>query len=250
MTRRRTCPTSKHKVSPMIRLSSVRRRMSSAREWLRDERGIAAAEFSILAPILIGLYFGLAEISRALQTQRHIHHSASVVGDLVTQVSAVDEDDMADLFAAALRVSQANNNSELVLRLTSYEKDDDDNVNIVGQAIYNSGLEDLLLDDDAENLGAEFLNNASGTVIASVAYRYYPLGLSDVEEMMETDPNGKGLFKPVVVMRKKFPLKSRAENVLIGGGAGSKLDCAGSASSVVCTSVSAGSDDDDYDDDD
>ena len=38
----------------------------------RDKRGVSAVEFALLAPVMIGLYFGCAEISDGVGTDRKV----------------------------------------------------------------------------------------------------------------------------------------------------------------------------------
>ena len=64
-----------------------------------DRRGVAAVEFAFVAPLMILLYFGLAQISQAIIASRHANHSASSVGDLVAQCAKVSDGDLSNMFA-------------------------------------------------------------------------------------------------------------------------------------------------------
>jgi Flp pilus assembly protein TadG len=55
----------------------------------RDQRGASAVEFALIAPVMILLYFGLAEGAQALIAERKTIRTASAVGDLVAQYSTV-----------------------------------------------------------------------------------------------------------------------------------------------------------------
>lgn len=55
----------------------------------RDERGVSAVEFALIAPFMILLYFGLVELCQALIAERKASHVASAVGDLVAQSESV-----------------------------------------------------------------------------------------------------------------------------------------------------------------
>jgi Flp pilus assembly protein TadG len=60
--------------------------MTPARKsWRRDERGVAAMEFAFIAPLMVLLYFALAELTSAIMANGRAAHVASVVGDLVSQ---------------------------------------------------------------------------------------------------------------------------------------------------------------------
>ena len=63
--------------------------MSLFRRFRRDERGVSAIEFALIAPFMILLYFGLVELCQALIAERKASHVASAVGDLVAQSESV-----------------------------------------------------------------------------------------------------------------------------------------------------------------
>nr|WP_295111743.1 TadE/TadG family type IV pilus assembly protein [uncultured Caulobacter sp.] len=56
------------------------------RFW-RSRRGATAVEFALIAPILITLYCGMAEMTQAMMAQRRLSNIASAIGDLVAQSS-------------------------------------------------------------------------------------------------------------------------------------------------------------------
>ena len=51
----------------------------------RDRRGIAAAEFALIAPLLLALYFVSMEVSQGVEINRKVSRTGSMVADLVTQ---------------------------------------------------------------------------------------------------------------------------------------------------------------------
>lgn len=59
---------------------------------LRDERGVAAIEFALVAPILFILYFMTMEVSQAIETNKKIGRISSMVGDLVAQQTPISKD--------------------------------------------------------------------------------------------------------------------------------------------------------------
>ena len=64
---------------------------------LANRDGIAAIEFALIAPIMIALYVGLAEISLLVTADRNVSHAASVTGDLATQIEVLDTDEVENL---------------------------------------------------------------------------------------------------------------------------------------------------------
>lgn len=87
----------------------------------RDRRGVSAVEFALIAPILILIYFGLAELAQGMTVQRRVSHAAAAVGDLVSQndANAITTAQMTDMFAAASKIVDPYPTAPLKLRITS-----------------------------------------------------------------------------------------------------------------------------------
>ena len=67
----------------------------------QDRRGVAAVEFAFIAPLMILLYMGLAQLSSAIIASRHTNHSTSSLGDLAAQCSNINDSDIANMFVAS-----------------------------------------------------------------------------------------------------------------------------------------------------
>jgi Flp pilus assembly protein TadG len=209
-----------------------------------DERGIAAAEFSIIAPVIVALYLGLAELSLVMSVDRQVSHSASVAGDMVAQVEEVDAADMGDIMAATLYVSQVPDTATFVMEITSYEMDASGNIVNLGSAIYNSGNKGMLKAVDPANFGPELLSQSSGVVVANVAYSYNPLGYerqiitskTEGGKIKQVDKGTRRFLSPTVTLRETFMLKPRrSTSVEIGDGVDSEMTCTGFGSSTTCS---------------
>ncbi len=64
----------------------------------RDRAGASAIEFAFIAPVLIVMYCGLAELTQAMMAQRRVSNVASTIGDLVAQSTQTGPLKMADIF--------------------------------------------------------------------------------------------------------------------------------------------------------
>ena len=137
--------------------------------------GVAAIEFVFVAPIMLSMYFGLAEISTAIEANRRVSHAANVAGDLTTQVASVNADGMADIMKAANLIVGATTNkvSNVKLELASFSKDAAGNIVPLGKASLNDALPPF----DASNLDDLILSETSGVVVARLSYDYEPLKL-------------------------------------------------------------------------
>jgi Flp pilus assembly protein TadG len=91
--------------------------------FCRDRRGVSAIEFALIAPFLIVLYMGLAELSQGMAAQRRTSHAASAIGDLVTQSDALTTADLTDIMNAAGTLMRPFASTGLKLRITSVTAD-------------------------------------------------------------------------------------------------------------------------------
>jgi Flp pilus assembly protein TadG len=92
----------------------------------KDRRGVAATEFALIAPVMILLYCGLAELTQAVIAERKANHVASAVGDLVTQANSVTATDLSDIFSVGSTIMSPFPAASLQMRLTSITADPND----------------------------------------------------------------------------------------------------------------------------
>ena len=90
---------------------------------ISDQRGVAAVEFALIAPILILSYCGLAELSIAMMAERRAAHSASVVADLVAQSGTISTTDLTDIYSVGHAIMAPFPTSALKMRITSVTAD-------------------------------------------------------------------------------------------------------------------------------
>jgi Flp pilus assembly protein TadG len=89
----------------------------------RDHRGSAALEFALVAPIMLLLYFGMAEITQGLLANRRADHVASTVGDLIAQRATLSDADVEDIFNISTALLRPMPTSNLAIRVTSISID-------------------------------------------------------------------------------------------------------------------------------
>lgn len=80
--------------------------------WLRrllgEEKGVAALEFAIIAPLLMVLFLGAVEFSQALTMDRRVTLTASSLADLVTQADQVSTADLDDIMLLGDQLMQTS----------------------------------------------------------------------------------------------------------------------------------------------
>lgn len=89
----------------------------------RDDRGVAAMEFALMAPILMVLYYAAAELTSGMIANGRAGHVASVVGDLVSQTNTLKQSELTDIFAVGNAIMKPFPTASLKFRVTSVKAD-------------------------------------------------------------------------------------------------------------------------------
>lgn len=74
--------------------------LSRARHFRRNKSGLAAVEFALIAPVMVTLLLGTAELCNALSCHQKVTMLASTGADLVAQMTTMTSSDMNNVFAA------------------------------------------------------------------------------------------------------------------------------------------------------
>jgi len=159
-----------HKMKPQAKATTS---FKSRIHHIWDNKdGVAAIEFAIIAPVMIALYLGLAEISLLISADRTVSHSASVTGDLATQEESLTTSDIEDIFNASLAVLGTNftNSQRVSIDIRSFQIDSSGDLQEVGYAKLGTGITDKF---DATGTSTVLLNQTSGLVVTRVQYEYY-----------------------------------------------------------------------------
>jgi Flp pilus assembly protein TadG len=103
--------------------------LSMRRRFTENKSGVSAIEFSLIAPLLIILFMGLGDLCSAVMTQLHVDHSVEGTADLTSQMSQLQQTDMANLFSAASNYMEPYSGTPMNIRIT----------NIYGQVYWSCG---------------------------------------------------------------------------------------------------------------
>lgn len=96
----------------------------------QDIAGVAAIEFAFLAPLMLLMYVGTIEVSSAVSANRKLSRSASAIGDLITQVSCVDDDTMNDIVKIANNILKPYDTRTFEILLSSIEIEADGSTSV------------------------------------------------------------------------------------------------------------------------
>ncbi|THD62852.1 TadE/TadG family type IV pilus assembly protein [Phenylobacterium sp.] len=135
-----------------------------------DQRGLAAVEFALIAPIMILLYCGLAEFTMAMMAERRAAHATSVVADLVAQTSQITGSQVTDVFTVANAIMDPFPTPPLKLRITSVVAD----VNGVPRVSWSQGdgLSPLVAGAAVTGFPANLLVAGDSVIMADMQYAF------------------------------------------------------------------------------
>jgi Flp pilus assembly protein TadG len=88
-----------------------------------DQRGVSAVEFALLAPVMIGLYFGCAEIADGVGADRKVSLISAALANLTAQVTTISSSDMTNIFDASSAIIAPYAASKLKLTVTCIKID-------------------------------------------------------------------------------------------------------------------------------
>jgi Flp pilus assembly protein TadG len=103
----------------MMRKSSIFRRFGLSR-FSSDRRGVAAAEFALIAPALIFLIMGVFEMTFRFRASEEATRYAHEVADMVARETELTTDDLNQLFKASVQMMKPlDTTDDLDLDVTS-----------------------------------------------------------------------------------------------------------------------------------
>ncbi len=91
--------------------------------FVRDERGLSAIEFALIAPFLILAFLGAMELSAMTSMDRKVSAAAATLGDLTSRDDEIDNCELNEMFAATSLIFQPESTANAQLRLTSILND-------------------------------------------------------------------------------------------------------------------------------
>jgi Flp pilus assembly protein TadG len=167
--------------------------------FFRDRRGAAAVEFAFVAPLMILLYYGMAELTQGMIADRRTSHVASVIGDLVAQDTQVSQTDITDVFNVGKAVIAPFPTATLNMRITSVKADAGGTPKVVWSK--TSGTTLIPLTGTVSGLPAGLLAANESVIMAEATYVY----TSTTQKVL---PNG-------LTFTQKYYLKPRKGSEVI-----------------------------------
>jgi Flp pilus assembly protein TadG len=156
----------------MNRLSGRTRQLLQNGGVWRDKRGVSALEFALLAPMVMLMYVGTAEIGNLLTVERRVETVASTAADLTAQVKQVSNADLADIVAASTSILTPYETTPLKVVLSSVVADQNNNGK-VAWSYSSSGSGRAVGSSYVLPTGTTAAN--SSVIVAEVTYAFTPL---------------------------------------------------------------------------
>lgn len=165
----------------------------------RDKRGVSAVEFALVAPIMILLYFGLAELTMAMMAERRASHTASAIADLVAQTPQINQTEMDAIFMIGDAILKPFPTTTLKMRVTSVRAD----ANSVPRVTWSKGkgMGALNAGDAVTGFPANLLTANESLIMAESSYSFN----SPLKKVM---PNA-------ITFGQKFYLKPRKSSEVV-----------------------------------
>lgn len=89
------------------------------RRWRKSQRGTAAVEFALIAPIMFAMFVGIVELGQAIDCSNRIALVASSAADLITQQTSVQTADLNGIMAITNTILQPYPTAPL--KVTAFE---------------------------------------------------------------------------------------------------------------------------------
>ena len=148
-----------------FRMPQVLRRLA------RDRRGVSAVEFALVAPMMLGLYFGCVEIADGIAVDRKVSLAAGALANLPAQVSTITADEMNNILDASKAILAPYSPAPLKMTVSCLNIDADRNV-IVKWTVTRNGQP---LTGDGVTLDDALKVANSQLIYSQVSYDYTPI---------------------------------------------------------------------------
>ena len=95
-----------------------------------DRRGVSAVEFALLAPLMITLYVGCAEVSDGVGADRKVSLTAAALANLSSQVTTISTSDMGNILDASSAIIAPYSTTQLQITLSCINIDANKNATV------------------------------------------------------------------------------------------------------------------------
>jgi len=133
----------------------------------RDRRGVSAVEFAMVAPLMIALYLGCAEISDGVAIDRKVSLTAAALANLSSQATTITSADMTNILDAATAIVAPYSGSPLKMSVSCVSFDASKNMTVKWTALRNTTAPTITVPDTLKVANSQL-------IYAEVSYAYTP----------------------------------------------------------------------------
>jgi Flp pilus assembly protein TadG len=144
--------------------------MLKRRPFHQDDKGLAAVEFALIAPVMIMMFFGATELSSGVDCSSRVSRSASTVADLVAQSTTVSSTDTGNAFSAANAILYPYPSANAKIVVTSLVADSTGKVTVDWSDAQNTTKRTAV----PASIPAGILPAGSSVIYTEVSYAFSP----------------------------------------------------------------------------
>ena len=141
------------------------------RRFRTEKRGVAAIEFTLIAPFMIALWLGSIELSQGVSVDRKVTHAASVLADLVTQQNNVTGQELRDIMDATQAIMMPFDVSRLTIQIAGVRINGDGATEVMWSEARNGAAPTV---GGTYSIPASLLIPNSFLVVADLTYAHRP----------------------------------------------------------------------------
>lgn len=139
-----------------------------------DRRGVSAVEFAFIAPVMIGLYLGCAEISDGVAADRKVSLIAGALANLPAQVTTISAGDMTNILDASSAIITPYSASNLTMTVSCLKIDGNGIAKVQWSATRNGTARSAGSTYSFSSASSALAVKNSWLLLSEVSYAYTP----------------------------------------------------------------------------
>ena len=107
--------------SPQSGIVRMMKKLPLVGRFIDEQRGVAAVEFALVAPMMVTVYLGSVDITQAVMVDRKVSVMASSIGDLVAQSEEITTPEINNIFDIAYALMSPYDTASIKIRVSSLQ---------------------------------------------------------------------------------------------------------------------------------